>query len=267
MANPLVNDWTRWDYIPNPQIPWDAENGAGTAAPWVNQFDFGRLGFASAYPEVQQGGGDGDYNDMGVSAAARRAELEDWIRSKGYTMGTMPTYNGGHIQALLNSDGSEVEGTRWEKEAPDDSAFWATALAAGALVGGAAGGLWGGSGAEVIGAADAGIGAFPSGMEGWGFAPTSASTGGTAGGWAAGLDPLAAAGGGSSGIMSTIGNALSGFSGNGWANLAQAGIGLYGQNKALKAMQGATNQSNEFNQRAFDQIRADNKPLMDLRDS
>jgi hypothetical protein len=72
-------------------------------------------------------------------------------------------------------------------------------------------------------------------------------------------------GGSGGGFMNSITNALGG--GNGLANLGQAALGLYGQNRAIGAMQSATNQANEFNQRAFDQIRADNQPLMDLRNS
>lgn len=100
-----------------------------------------------------------------------------------------------------------------------------------------------------------------------GLTAAGAVAGGGSPGWAAGLDAIAApAAGGSTGILSSIGNALSGLgSANSLANLAQGAIGLYGQNKALGAMKDATNQSNEFNRYAFDQIRADNKPLVDLR--
>ena len=74
--------------------------------------------------------------------------------------------------------------------------------------------------------------------------------------------------GGAAGSAGGIGSLLSSLgSANSLANLGSAAIGLYGQNQALGAMQDATQQANDFNRYAFDTIRADNKPLVDMRNS
>jgi len=167
--------------------------------------------------------------------------------------------------------------------------------------------LFGGLGAAggiPLSAAEMGVGGFPAGMEGYGFMPASGAAEGATLGTAAGgyggltggglltgnagatlgaeglgslglsaggygglgeaggvMAGLSGAGGGGGGLLSTLGRA------NSLANLASAGIGLYGQNKAIGAMQDATNQAHDFNRYAFDTIRADNKPLVDMRNS
>ena len=167
--------------------------------------------------------------------------------------------------------------------------------------------LFGGLGAAggiPLSAAEMGVGGFPAGMEGYGFMPASGAAEGAPLGTAAGgyggltggglltgnagatlgaeglgslglsaggygglgeaggvMAGLSGAGGGGGGLLSTLGRA------NSLANLASAGIGLYGQNKAIGAMQDATNQAHDFNRYAFDTIRADNKPLVDMRNS
>lgn len=121
-------------------------------------------------------------------------------------------------------------------------------IGAGALGGTSAAGGYGGltGGGLLTGNAGAALG----GMEGLsGYGGLSGAVGG------------AGATGGLGGLLSSLGSA------NSLANLGSAAIGLYGQNQAIGAMQDATNQSNEFNRYAFDTIRADNKPLVDLRNS
>lgn len=70
-----------------------------------------------------------------------------------------------------------------------------------------------------------------------------------------------AAAGGAGGLLGGMGGA------NTWANLAQAGIGLAGQNAALNAAENANAQSNDLMRYVYDTQRADNKPLVDLRNS
>jgi hypothetical protein len=288
MANALLQTGTPWRTLPNPGAGWDQEGGGGSAAPWIDMALLRRLGYGG--PEYSGGGGDSSNDaDSLVNPA-----IQAWMDQSGYAPATNPTFNGGHIQQWVDRDGNPVADTQWEKEAPNDNTFWNAALAAGVLVGGAAGGYWGGAEGAVAPAASSGGGGVgtlgtiahgsaplaPIGATGAGTVGTNAIMGGlgelaTVGG---GLGSVSSAGSGASTVGSGAWNGTN-FTGSGGglleslgsantcANLAQAVIGLYGQSQALKAAQNATNQSNEFNQRAFDTIRADNKPLMDLRDS
>ena len=68
----------------------------------------------------------------GVRANPQGAnELRDWMRQSGYNYGVIPTYNGGSVRTWLGPDGQEIQGTRQEWAAPNDSAFWNGALAIG----------------------------------------------------------------------------------------------------------------------------------------
>ena len=195
-------------------------------------------------------------------------------------------YGGGsRYQALVGPEGQEIVGNPYSYDEP--ALFQGQDLAqAAALVGGGALGanaMFGGLGGGIpLTAAEMGVGQFPAGMEGFNFLPASgaAAEGAAAGGgMTAGAGSLyapagfaggagSALAGGAAGSAGGIGSLLSSLgSANSLANLGSAAIGLYGQNQALGAMQDATNQAHDFNRYAFDTIRADNKPLVDMRNS
>ena len=212
----------------------------------------------------------------------------------GYGLGG-GDYGGGNRRAdLVGPDGQTVVGNQYQYDEPalfqGEDLLQAAALVGGSALGANAlfGGLGAAGGGIPLSAAEMGVGSMPAGMEGWGtLAASGAEAGGAAGGLGtlgtiapgagqvAGLATmgpelgsllpsvagLSGGGGGLGGLLSTLGSA------NGLANLGSAAIGLYGQNKAIGAMGDATNQANEFNRYAFDTIRADNKPLVDMRNS
>jgi len=211
--------------------------------------------------------------------------LQQYLQQMGYSIYDDPTGDGGTLRVM---DGDQMLGS--EQYNNDDSAFQLAALiAAGAVTAGVGSGYLGGgaaagSGGIPLTAAEMGVGSFPAGS-GFGFMPAGAAeAGAVGGGMTAGANALyapagfaggtgsALAGGGAAGgaagagsLLGSIGSALT--SPSGLANLGSAAIGLYGQNKAIGAMEDATNQSNEFNRYAFDTIRADNQPLVDMRNS
>ena len=327
-SNALLDGWLTLQNQGQNYGTGEGDNGAQTD--WAKLFGGAadqyetaqRFGYAGAMPVDQSAGGDSSVFQPGNP----QQELFDWMQSSGYGYGINPTVNGGQFNTWLDPQGNPIEGTQREFAAPDDSAFWTAAKLAALVASGAAGGYFGGAeagasglsgmdlaadaalgsgnnimtaggqfggglgGGTMLSAADAGIGQFPAGMEGYSFGNVGAGGGGfdpvgayMTSGAAEGstmAGSLTGAGGASgavgagttAGTLGSIGNALGSLGGslgtaNSIANLAQAGIGMYGQNKAIGAMKDATNQSNEFNRYAFDQIRADNQPLVDMRNS
>lgn len=175
----LGDNTINWSSLPDPNTPWDQDGGGGTAAPWLN-LDFLRsLGYSGKFSNSGTTG-EGDPGDGGAGFR----DLQDWMSTAGYSYKTNPTVNGGHIQALFDKNNQEVAGSRWEKAAPNDNTFWRAALAAGALVGGAAGGAFGNpdvvSSTALPGATTAQTFPVYAGGTGWVETPLSALGGGAA---------------------------------------------------------------------------------------
>ena len=223
-----------------------------------------------------------DYTDGGNGSYMAPPDLSSL---NGYRFDTTRGPEHSEFLQLSGPDGQQVGLEQYEnpgsslrsKDYLKLAAVAAAMTGAGIGLNGGFAGL-GGAGAGAGGAAGGGIGTLGTLASGAGaLAPIGATGAGTVGSLTAGLgglakvggglEALAAAGGGLSGLLGSIGGALGGISGNTLANLGQAAIGLYGQKRAIGAMKDATAQSNAFNERAFDTIRAENKPLMDLRNS
>ena len=240
--------------------------------------------------------------DRGSARAAANA-YEEWARGlnwdalQGYGMGDsrQDYYVTKHLQT---PDGQVISGEPvynreswnsddWKDLAVNSALVLGGGYLAGNALAGAGFGAGAGSGGIPLSAAEMGVGSFPAGMEGFSFMPAggAAAEGAAVGGGltagagslyapagfaggtgsalagAAGAGAAGGAAGGLGGLLSTLGSA------NSLANLGSAAIGLYGQNKAIGAMGDATQQANDFNRYAFDTIRADNKPLVDMRNS
>jgi hypothetical protein len=195
------------------------------------------------------------------------------------------------LQAYLSSNGLQlmseaVDGAenRWVQDASgnavvapetflrnQDDDFWNAGMAAMALTGaniGLANGLFSAGAAAPAGTAATGgttaggaLGAAGSGMTapaGFTLAPSLGAAGGGGALTAGGGGALTAAGGGLGSFLSSPG-----FLGP----LVSAGLGLYGQNRAINAAQDANAQGLQFQRDVLAQQRADNQPLMDLRNS
>ena len=196
-----------------------------------------------------QGGGDDT-----IAAPA----TPDFSSLSGYAAAGGDYGGGNRWGGVVDQAGGVVSGAPYTYDEP--ALFQGQDLAqAAALVGGGALGmnaLFGGLGGAAAGAGEA-LGTLGT------IAPGAAPVAPLSTMGAAAVPTIGAAGaaGGAGGLLSSLTSA------NGLANLGSAAIGLYGQNQALGAMGDATNQANEFNRYAFDTIRADNKPLVDMRNS
>lgn len=242
-----------------------------------------------------------DYTDSGNGGSFGPAP--DFSSLAGYSLQNTRGPENSAFMQLLGPDGQQAGLEQYEQSGSWKSKdYLEMAAAAAAMFGGGMalnGGFAGlGAGAGAGAGAEAGIGTLGSIAPGSAALAPIGSTGlGTVGGLTAGLGELGsvgaglgaagAAGGGAAGAsgglsgawngvnfggaggnslmgsLSSMGNSL--LSPSGLANLASTGLGLYGQNKALGAMQNATNQSNDLQREMFNTIRADNQPLVDMR--
>lgn len=234
-------------------------------------------------------------NNTGSNEAS--PELQAWAAANGYMPGSTEGYGG------ILKDGQIVDGSYFGNQRNDDAAFYAAMLGIGGF-GAAANSA--GLGVDAAGNATGGAfgGGVGSGADTWG--QTLAKETPTNAGYASGVDTAGAAGGGQSSFQmdpNMIGGGTSGgssgfqldpnsfgganytggnmgnagtsladfFSGNGSTNdylrAGQALYGLYSQNKATGAAQQGNQQALDLYRETRDQNRADNQPLLDLRNS
>lgn len=215
----------------------------------------------------------------------------DWDRLNGYQLGSFEG-NGREYYALRDPQGNIVathdkeNGAITLRDLVTGAAFIGGASyaipalagaagAGGAAAAGGAGGAGGGnallSGGAAGGGTVAGSGLTaganalyaPSGFAGGTGSALAGTSLGGAGAAAGGAAALGGAGTGA-GAMST---GWLGLSPNTWANLGQTAIGLIGQNQGINAMQDATAESNALARYVYDTNRADNMPLVNLRNS
>lgn len=238
-------------------------------------------------PSMTQGT---DQNDPVMSP-----ELLQFMKDKGYQV----TTDGGHgWNALADAQGNYVPGSEYGNRSNDDAAFIAGALglgAFGALAGAGGGGL---SAAEIAPSASttsmvggdmaAGVGGAAgsssapvwnaaladsaAGTAGYG-ASSAGAGGGAAASWGAGAGYAADAANVANTVkpMSNSTSLADFFSGNGsmsdYLRAAQTAYGLYAQNKATDAAAAGNQAQLELMARMYDQNRADNQPLVDMRNS
>lgn len=221
----------------------------------------------------------------------------DAAAAGGYQIGTRNIGNGVDAQALFDPQGnvlgqqtydshSSLRGEDYAKAAAVAAAYFGgqyflgpgeAAAAAGAAGDAATAAAWG-SGAGLGGDTLAAMGLADTAALGGGqVAALGGSTGvaglgGSAGGGltapASSLyapSGYAAGGNALAGPASSASSGLFGLSGNTWANLGQMGVGLYAQDKATDALSSANNKELALQREMWQQNRADNQPLLDLR--
>lgn len=189
---------------------------------------------------------------------------------EGYQLGFNKLNNVG-TWALRDPSGKIVNSYQGSARDSFNSSDYATMIAMGSLGYGLAGGLGaaaGGAGAAETGAglgAAEGAGTYFGGAQfgGAGLGDSALLTGG--GGLTSGASFGGAAG--AAGGATATGAGLGGLSGNTWANLGQMGVGLLAQNRATNAMKDANNAQLGLQREMYQQNRADNQPLLDLRNA
>lgn len=278
-VQPMLSKWTpgSWTgtWTNTAETGGDPTNG-GAQLPMLGALpeDFWQQqGFQGQAYTPRTGGAE---DDMALGAAT--PELEAWAAANGYAPGNTEGYGG------ILKNGQIVDGSYFGNRSNDDAMFYATMLGLGGVgayanaagigvdaAGNATGGAFG-SGASSGGAATEGASPYVMssadkaaiyGAEGYGAGMTGAETAAYA-----------------SGAGTTAGNTMGNkagtsladfFSGNGNMNdYLRAGQGLYGlytQNKAADAAQQGNQQQMNLLTRMYDQNRADNQPLLDMRNS
>lgn len=255
--------------------------GSGNADPYGLQVLLQRAGLWDGFTNMPANMGDRPRGQQYTT---------DWARLNGYQLGNFAG-DGREYYALRDPQGNIVATHDYENGATTlrdlvtgaafigGASYAIPALAGAAGAGGAAAaggaGSAGGGNALLSGSATGGYGGLTGGgLLTGGAVPaaeglTLAGASG-AGGAGYGLSGLSA-GLGSAGAGAVTGAGMSsgwlGLSPNTWANLGQTAIGLIGQNQGINAMQDATAESNALARYVYDTNRADNMPLVNLRNS
>jgi len=284
--NPLMNPYFR------PQETGDAQMSLGSGAGYDWMQGLANLPGANAFYTPGVNAGDAS-SDPSINADALQAYLDQM----GYSLNEQPLPGNSTERWIADASGGDV-GAR-EQFSYDDPNFeagaalaaalvtggvasWAnpglfgaaagggglnSAIAQGALSGGAVGGGAGalgaagqlGAGLGALGGTAAAMGGDPSraalyGAEGYGPGMTGAET--------------SAFGSGGGGMGSSLTDFLTG-GGNlsDYARLLQTGVGLYSTNRAADAAQQGQSEANALMREMYTQNRADNQPLLDLRNS